>query len=279
MGSGVRTDMSDLSPTALLTCHGKQVALEGPLAQAGYAVFTVNDFDTDSLGTFTGEIAREGTMLEAARHKAQLACELSGARFGVGSEGSFGGDPWFGITGWGREVLVWYDAEKGLEISAFVQGAETNYANKCVTNLEEALSFAAAIGFPQHGIVVGQPDQAVYDKSCSDLQAFHVCVNKALEHGPVDLSTDMRAHRNPKRMQMIARCAQDLATRLATHCPQCKAPGFGAHAPVLGALCEECHMPTRQARAVVFKCVACGFESENHLRSEVKAQYCDYCNP
>ncbi|MFZ6754861.1 DUF6671 family protein [Undibacterium sp. Dicai25W] len=271
--------MSNLYPTALLTCHGKQVALEEPLAQAGYAVFTVSDFNTDSLGTFTGEIAREGTMLEAARRKAQLACSLSGARFGIGSEGSFGGDPWFGITGWGREVLVWYDAKEQLEISAFVQGPETNYANKCVSDLEEALTFAAAIGFPQHGIVVGQPDGIIYDKSCSDMQALSICVIKALEYGAVDLATDMRAHRNPKRMQMIARCAQDLATRLATHCPQCQAPGFGAHAPVLGALCEECHMPTQQARAVVFKCVACGFESEKQLRTAVTANYCDYCNP
>jgi len=271
--------MAEVHSIALLTCHGKESALSDPLAQAGYTVFAINHFDTDTLGTFTVEIPREGTMLEAARRKAKLACELSGARFGIGSEGSFGGDPWFGITGWGREVLVWYDAVEDVEISAFVQGSETNFASKCVTQLNDAINFAEAIGFPQHGVIVGDPAQAVYDKSCLDRDSFEASVELALEYGEVNLSTDMRAHRNPTRMKMIARCAQDLAARLVLHCPQCASPGFGEHAPLSGAPCIACRRPTKQPRAVLLKCVRCCFTSEKPLRSEVAAQYCDYCNP
>ena len=271
--------MGDLLSTALLTCHGKAEAIAPPLAQAGYAVFTVDGFDTDSLGTFTGEVDREGTMLDAARRKAQLACSLSGARFGLGSEGSFGSDPWVGITPWGREILVWYDAREQLEISAFVQGAETNFASKCVATMDEALSFAAVVGFPQHGIIVGGADQSVFDKTCTTMSSFRASVRRALRDGPVELATDMRAHHNPRRMQMIGRCAQDLATRLISFCPQCHLPGFGAYAPVPGAICLQCARPSKQPRAVLYRCVSCAFVSEEFLRKDVIPKYCDYCNP
>lgn len=271
--------MSAPFPTALLTCHGKEVALSAPLAQVGYAIFTVSEFDTDTLGTFTGEIAREGTMLDAAKRKAHLACELSGARYGIGSEGSFGSDPWIGMTGWGRETLVWYDQKSGLEVSAFFQGSETNYASKLVNALDEALVFAAKIGFPQHGIIVGSPGQPVFNKSCNDTGALTTCILEALRHCPVNLSTDMRAHRNPTRMQMIALCAQDLAERLATQCPLCRVAGFGAVAPIPGAPCAECGMPTQRPRAMLLRCVACEFEAEKSLYSSVPANSCNYCNP
>ena len=54
--------MRTLSLAALLTFHGKGGVLSHQLAKAGYAVSIVSDFDTDSLGTFSGEIAREGMM-------------------------------------------------------------------------------------------------------------------------------------------------------------------------------------------------------------------------
>ena len=272
-------DVLVLQPAALLTCHQKEAALAAPMAKAGYAVLTIDHFDTDSLGTFTGEIAREGTMLDAARAKAELACELSGERFGIGSEGSFGGDPWFGVTGWGREVLVWYDAKECFAVTAFVQGPETNYLNQSVNTLQEAIEFADKIGFPEHGVIIGEPGQPFYDKSCMDRPSFEHAVTKALMSGEVNLSTDMRAHRNPTRMKMIARCAEDLAQRLASHCSACHAPGFGAHEPVAGALCMECHRPTQQPRGVLLQCVRCGLSQEKPLRTEVPASYCDYCNP
>jgi len=271
--------MSDSLPTALLTCHGKEVALSDPLAKIGYAIFTFSQFDTDSLGTFTREIAREGTMLDAAKRKAHLACSLTGARFGIGSEGSFGSDPWIGMTSWGREILVWYDKKRGLEVSAFVQGSETNYASKRVNTMDDALVFAAKIGFPEHGIIVGSPGEVVFNKSCNDAAELTTCVLEALQHGPVDLSTDMRAHRNPTRMLMIARCAQDLAHRLATRCPLCRVPGFGTVAPIPGAPCEECGLPTQQPRAMLLRCVTCAFEAEKSLYRTVSANSCNYCNP
>ena len=41
----------------------------------------------------------------------------------------------------------------------------------------------------------------------------------AAENGRALLETDMRAHLNPTRMEMIAQAAQDLAHKLGSRCP------------------------------------------------------------
>ncbi|VEB44225.1 Uncharacterized protein conserved in bacteria [Chromobacterium violaceum] len=91
---------------ALLTRHGKHAAIAPALAGIGWDLALVDSFDTDSLGAFTGETPRAGSQLDAALAKARLACELSGLRYGIGSEGSFGGDPWLGRCGWATELLL-----------------------------------------------------------------------------------------------------------------------------------------------------------------------------
>ena len=59
---------------ALLTQHGKLQALAPALEQGlGCAVRLVTGYDTDLLGTFTRDIARVGTQLEAARR--QSSCD------------------------------------------------------------------------------------------------------------------------------------------------------------------------------------------------------------
>ena len=96
-----------MNPIALLTQHDKARAIGPALEAAHFAVFTVDGFDTDTLGTFTGETARRGSQLHAAVAKAKKACEMSGERYGLGSEGSFGPDPYAGIAAWAIELLVW----------------------------------------------------------------------------------------------------------------------------------------------------------------------------
>ncbi|MFM8457386.1 MAG: hypothetical protein ACKOB0_00350 [Chthoniobacterales bacterium] len=74
---------------ALLTKHAKEQAIAPRLARAlGAQVSVVDTFDTDTLGTFTREVPRFGSQLDAARKKAELATEMSGCPLGLGSEGS-----------------------------------------------------------------------------------------------------------------------------------------------------------------------------------------------
>ena len=196
-------------PLALLTQHGKAQAVAAPLAAVGYAVFTVAGMDTDALGTFTGETPRTLSALEAARTKAEHAARLGGCRWGLGSEGSFGPDPYLGLSGWGRELLVAWDAQAQRSIHAACEGAETNYAQTTVTDLDAALAFAAAAGHPGHGVIVGRPGETWFCKDTpDDPGAWAACVQQALAQalpaqGGLWLETDMRAHRNPTRMAMI----------------------------------------------------------------------------
>ena len=66
---------------ALLTKHGKQDLLQ-PILENGLncTLLHTEDFDTDQLGTFTRDIHRQGSQLDAARRKAKIGMELTGVR-------------------------------------------------------------------------------------------------------------------------------------------------------------------------------------------------------
>lgn len=268
-----------MKPIALLTQHDKARAIGPALEGAGFAVVTMDGFDTDTLGTFTGETARRGSQLEAATAKACKACEISGERFGLGSEGSFGPDPYAGITSWARELLVWWDAQERRAVQALVQGGATNYAQCTVSNWQEAQAFALEVQFPSHGIIVGKPGEAHFSKDITELQELQTLVKEGLAIGPVWLETDMRAHRNPTRMGMIALCAQRLSDLLRRRCPGCAHLGFGLESSVAGALCSQCGLPTGAMRAKRIQCGVCNFSLEETVRDTVPPSRCEHCNP
>jgi hypothetical protein len=231
------------------------------------------------LGTFTGEVARRGTQLDAAATKAKLATQLSGQRYGLGSEGSFGPDPHVGLTAWASEVLAWWDADEERLVYSVVQGPETNYDQTTANTWDEALAFAKSVGFERHGVIVGRPKDPYFSKDCENWCQFDKHVRAALVHGPVWLETDMRAHRNPTRMAMIARCADQLSHLLRTRCPACQCVGFGEVSPIYGAVCEACGEPSSALKAKATTCNACGYVEQEVLRLTVPPSRCDYCNP
>lgn len=141
------------------------------------------------------------------------------------------------------------------------------------------MTFAARVGFPAHGLIVGRPGQAGFDKSIDSEAALVRAVEAGLQAGPVHVETDMRAHRNPTRMQVIAQCAQQLAEKLATTCPQCAAVGFGVTAMVPGARCRLCGDETRVPKARKLPCARCDHTVEEALRALADPQHCDNCNP
>lgn len=264
---------------ALLTQHDKQNAVQAPLAAAGYVVHTISNVDTDTLGTFTGETARKGTQLDAALAKAQMATRLSGERYGLGSEGSFGPDPHIGLTGWGQEVLAWWDAHDEHVVYAAVQGPDTNYEQTAAATWADAQSFAQSVGFADHGVIVGKPGQPFFIKDCGDWVGLEQQVRAGLKQGPVWLETDMRAHRNPTRMAMIRRCAEQLADLLQSHCPACHSTGFGEVLPIYGATCEACGAATAALKGKKTRCTVCGFTEHETIRSTVPPARCEHCNP
>src|SRR5208283_4118015 len=112
---------------AIATMHSKERVIAPIMAQwFGLRVERADNIDTDALGTFTGEVERKGSMLDAARAKAKLAIERTGARFGLGSEGAFGPHPVIPILSSGVELMVLIDSDSDHEIAVH-RRTRTNY--------------------------------------------------------------------------------------------------------------------------------------------------------
>jgi hypothetical protein len=270
---------------ALLTQHGKEGVIAPVLAKLlGCRVEKVEGFDTDLLGTFTRDIAREGSQLDAARKKARIGMELSGFSIGIASEGSFGTDPFTGMLPWNRELLIWIDDRLGIEIIATSAG-KTNCSHRLIESWEEAEDFARSAGFPEHHLVVRPADENHQElrKGLADWTSLEDAVCWALDFEPnrrAFIETDMRAFANPTRLENIRLAAEDLARRLTSLCPACGVPGFSRVGLVRGLPCEDCGIPTNEAKADIHCCVRCEHQMlVEREREYASARFCGYCNP
>jgi hypothetical protein len=265
---------------AFLTCHHKDVAVKTAMLKSGFDIALYDAFNTDTLGTFTNESVRELSQIQTALKKAQMACELTGHAFGLGSEGAFGPHPQVHLLPWNYEVLAFWDAAHQHAIYAVHGTADTNYASQHITSLEEAIEFAKQSQFPNHGLIVGSPSEPFFQKGVQDADEFQQLVQKALaQHSSVWLETDMRAHMNPTRMGVIAQTADKLQALLSSHCPQCHLPGFGLTQHIAGALCKTCNSPTRLPKAEQWTCAKCEYTDSKELNTWASAAQCDVCNP
>ena len=278
------SDYRDLQ-VALLTQHGKEKVIAPLLAELlGCRVENVEGFDTDLLGTFTRDIAREGSQLDAARKKARIGMELSGLSIGLASEGSFGTDPFTGMLPWNRELLIWIDDRLGIEVVANSAG-KTNFSHGLVESWQEAEDFARSAGFPEHHLVVRPEDENHPElrKGLADWPSLEDAVTWALNLAPnrrAFVETDMRAFANPTRLENIRLSAEDLVRRLTSLCPACGAPGFALAGQVRGLPCEDCGAPTNEVKADSHRCVRCEHQMLVERAQEyASARYCDYCNP
>jgi hypothetical protein len=270
----------------LLTQHGKE-DLVGPVLQeaVGCRVERVTGFDTDSLGTFARDIPRAGTQLEAARRKARIGMSMSACTLGLGSEGSFGSDPYTGLMPWNVEMLAWIDDALGLEVVGLAQGPARS-AHRAVRNLDALRQFADEAGFPEHQLMLRPNDE--HDPRMrkglldwAELQSAFEWAQELATSGSVFVEHDLRAHCNPTRQQMIRRAAVDLGRKLNSLCPACQAPGFWISAIHAGRPCRDCGAPTRQALKETWRCTRCQHESERASAAPPTADpaHCDVCNP
>jgi len=273
---------------AFLTQHGKEQVV-APILSAGTEshVERIDGFDTDLFGTFTRDVERDGTQLEAARRKATQGMELSGLPLGLGSEGSFGSHPTCGFLPWNVEMLVWIDAERNLEIVGVSATGTTNYGHLKTGDWDEVLTFAGNAGFSDHHLVLrpNHQDDVRIRKGIADVEELEDAFAWAAElatDGEVFVETDMRAHANPTRMANIAAAADDLAQKLRSLCPACEMPGFSVSERVTGLPCELCHEPTELSIAEIHCCQSCGYRETRELNSGTgyaSAAVCQYCNP
>jgi hypothetical protein len=274
----------------LATMHQKEKAIAPLLAsELGMKTIVPAQFDTDRFGTFTREIERIGTQIEAARLKAQAALNLTGETIAIASEGSFYPHPAMPLIPCNREIVLLCDRANDLEIIGEEISSDTNYNHQQVRTVDEALNFAQKIGFPTHGLVVmSSPSASKKDeifKGITNEEELVQAVKSVLQESTtktIHLETDMRAMYNPTRMKAIAKATRNLIVKLNSLCPQCSTPGFDVVKQLSGLPCSWCSLPTSLIRVEIYQCQKCHYSKEIRFPNGMKIAdpaHCHYCNP
>ena len=274
---------------ALATKHQKERVLRQPLrAAVGIKVYVPRDLDTDLLGTFSGEVDRHGTPREVALRKARLGMKAAGLSLGLASEGSFGPDPRLPFVPADHELLGFVDDELGIEVVEQILSPKTNFAHDAAKTFEDLKDFLARAYFPSHGLIV-RPNSGLQPgllfKGITKFEALKEALERcasASADGLAHVETDMRAHMNPTRRQVLREVAVQLGRRLATLCPECRTPGWGLVDVVRGLPCEWCDGETELVRTEIHGCTCCEYR-ESHPRSDglrvASPRDCSWCNP
>jgi len=272
----------------IATMHRKQEAI-APLVEVhlGACALVPQDFDTDRFGTFTGDIPRPDDPRATARLKATAALEHTGETLAIASEGSFGPHPQIPFLPCDRELVLLLDLHHQLEVVGEYLSTDTNYRRQTIQDLDAALAFAQAVGFPSHGLVVKpQGGQAgPWVKGIVTETQLVQAVTTALHQSPrgdVLLETDMRALYNPTRMGVIAQATEQLMATLGRHCPQCQYPGFALTQELPGLPCALCGSPTQLTQLQVYHCQHCQHRQRQPLvdrPTSADPAHCSYCNP
>jgi hypothetical protein len=269
----------------LPTKHGKERVLAPILEKALGVRLVVADIDTDALGTFSGEIERTLDPVSAALAKSRLAIERFGADLAVASEGSFGPDPFVGMVPVNEELLVLLDDKERLQIQVAVRSTDTNFSASEIVNRHQLEQFANKTQFPSHALILRQSEGSLKNLHKGITQwdeLYSIFELIRAEHGSAWVETDMRAHLNPSRMDIIASAAHRLVERIQSTCTACGAPGFGITKQVSGLPCDWCGTATRAELYAVSECQRCGYSQEDWFRKGRKTEdpaYCERCNP
>jgi hypothetical protein len=270
----------------IATKHKKEEVI-APLLEKNLGVicFTNKDLDTDTLGTFTGEIERELDPIATARKKCLWAMELSDCDLGVASEGSFGAHPSIFFASADEEFLIFIDKKNNLEIIVRELSMETNFNGKEIETEKDLYDFAESVKFPSHGLILrkSKNDNKDIIKGISDINQLVEAFKKLLDKSSsIFAETDMRAMYNPSRMTVIENATKKLVDKVNSCCPQCTIPGFGVTDLRKGLECGLCGSPTNSTLSLIYICQKCNFTKEEmypNKKTTEDPMYCDYCNP
>ena len=270
----------------IATQHKKESVI-APLLEKelGVLCFVNEDFDTDTLGTFTGEIERELDPLSTARAKCLQAMKLSNCDLGIASEGSFGAHPSMFFVQADEEFLIFIDTRNNLEIIVKEISTATNFNGKKIENEKDLFDFAHEVGFPSHGIILrpSKNENTNIHKGIIDKEfLLKVFEDLQTKHNSVYAETDMRAMYNPTRMEVIEKATEKLVKKILSLCPQCETPGFGITEAKSGLPCSLCGSATNSTLSYLYVCKCCKFIREEmypHKKTSEDPTYCDYCNP
>ena len=268
--------------TAVLATMHDKLPLIAPamLAAIGLDVHDV-PVDTDQLGTFTGDVARPGTLWATAVAKARLGMDASRTRLGLASEGSIGPPPGLAFVIAAVELVVLVDDELDIVIGETETGFDIVTVSADIA-LDDNIEILLQHGrFPAHAMTV-RPAVGVLQPIYKGIRTRRELARAIGECAAVSsnlharVETDLRAHRCPTRRPIIARAAE----RLAACCPECTTPGWGIVRLELGLPCALCGRCVPVPRADVFGCARCPAASTvDRDRAVADPADCEWCNP
>jgi hypothetical protein len=268
------------------TMHHKESVIAPLLAkELALDCFVPDHFDTDTLGTFSGEIDRKDDPLTTARKKCLMAMTLTNCDLGIASEGSFGPHPNIFIASADDEILLLIDKKNNLEIVVRELSLETNFNASKINTYAELEEFANTVHFPSHAILLKgiENEMPCIVKGIQSWELLKESYDKLAKHAsPIDAETDMRAFYNPTRMKVIEKATQKLIEKIKSLCPECKTPGFGIILAKSGLPCEWCKSETKSIKSYIYQCQKCQYELEKMFPNNKEFEdpmYCDYCNP
>ncbi|MCU0374127.1 MAG: hypothetical protein MUF24_02365 [Chitinophagaceae bacterium] len=273
-------------PMVVATMHQKEKVMAPLLEKAlGVHCLVPKGINTDSLGTFSGEVERLLDPIATLRQKCRLAMQLTGTDLAVGSEGSFGPHPTLYFVPANDEMVMLIDDKNGLEIVARELSTQTNFAGEAIGNRPALLAFAEKTGFPEHALIL-RPNRSVNNPLIKGITTYELLTqtfDRLFEtYGEVYAETDMRAMHNPTRQQVIAAATQKLIAKAKSACPQCGMPGYDVAAVKPGLPCSWCGLPTRSTLSWQYRCSHCGHQHTllyPHGKTAEDPMYCDGCNP
>ncbi len=261
--------------------HGKEKVIGPALEEAFKMKYSVAAFDTDLLGTFSGEVERLLTPLEAAREKCRLALEKHDSEIAIASEGSFGTHPTLYFMPTDEEIVLLVDRKNDLEIAVKHTSLQTNYGYFSTESDESLADFLKRVKFPSHALIVKTAD--FIEKGIQSREQLDRAINACISlNGKYQLMTDMRAMYNPSRMTAIQEATDKLIQKMQSQCPGCSRPGFGITDALKGLLCSTCSMPTRSIKAVIYSCEGCHYTEKVDFpegKTEEDPMFCELCNP
>ncbi|MCA1031151.1 hypothetical protein LCL95_08965 [Bacillus timonensis] len=268
----------------LATMHEKEKVM-APLLEdkLGIKVKVPKHLNTDQFGTFTRDIERMGNQLEAAKHKAEHALALTGETIGISSEGIFGPHPMFPWVAHNREIVYLVDKENKFEIFGEAVTTDTNYKQKGIKNIQEALLFCVEVGFPEHGVIVRSNNEMIKGIITKEQleEAIHDLMKKSSQE-ELMIETDMRALYNPTRMKNIEAATQNLINKIYSLCESCSYPGFEVVERKKGLECGGCGLKTDLIKSEIYKCKKCGVQKEKlypNGKQFADPGQCPFCNP
>lgn len=239
------------------------------------------DVDTDLLGTFAGEVEREGSPYETAFKKTELVTNYD---YVIASEGSIGSDNFVPFLISDFEILIFRDFRRNLVIKEAHRSFEIKAARKEISAGEKFDDFLNKADFPNHSVIVKGLDLKMIApfKGLCDLESLDKAIFETAKHSDrIILENDLRANQSPSRMANIEFTARKLAQRIAALCESCQTPGFGVKRYEKGVICEECKRlnPDAVSREIN-GCQVCDYEEVGaYINQGLTPDKCIWCNP